>query len=213
MKKIFSLAMILVFAAACATTDPYTGEKKTSNTAKGAGVGAVTGAVLGAVIGGDTKGALVGAAAGAALGAGAGHYMDNQEAKMREQLQGTGVSVTRVGDNIRLNMPGNITFSTNSPSVQGSFYPVLNSVAEVLKEFDKTAVHVTGFTDSTGGDAYNQELSEGRAGSVSQYLKGQAISPARLHTNGMGERNPIADNSTTDGRQANRRVEITVIPQ
>ncbi len=213
MKQIFSLAMILVFAAACATTDPYTGEKKTSNTAKGAGVGAVTGAVLGAVIGGDSKGALIGAAAGAAAGAGAGHYMDNQEAKMREQLQGTGVSVTRVGDNIRLNMPGNITFATNSPSVQGSFYPVLNSVSEVLKEFDQTAVHVTGFTDSTGGDAYNQELSEGRAGSVSQYMRGQGISPARLHTNGMGKRNPIADNSTPEGRQANRRVQIELIPQ
>lgn len=213
MKQTLSLAFLLIFAVACTTIDPYTGETKTSNTAKGAGIGAVTGAVLGAVIGGDTKGALIGAAAGAAIGGGAGKYMDNQEAKMRQQLQGTGVSVTRVGDNIRLNMPGNITFATDSPSVQGSFYPVLNSVGEVLKEFDKTAVHVTGFTDSTGGDAYNQKLSEGRAASVSQYLISQGVSSIRLHSNGMGKRDPIADNSTADGRRANRRVEITVIAQ
>jgi outer membrane protein OmpA-like peptidoglycan-associated protein len=212
MKQTLSLAFLLVFAVACTTVDPYTGETKTSNTAKGAGIGAITGAVIGAVVSGDSKGALIGAGVGAAAGAGAGKYMDNQEAEMRAQLQGTGVSVTRVGDNIKLNMPGNITFASDSPSVQGSFYPVLNSVAQVLKKFDKTSVHVMGFTDSTGGDAYNQELSEGRAASVSQYLIGQGILNTRLHTTGMGKRNPIADNGTAEGRRANRRVEIELIP-
>lgn len=212
MKQSLSLAILLVFAVACTTIDPYTGETKTSNTAKGAGIGAVTGAIIGGLAGGNSKSALIGAVAGGALGAGAGKYMDNQEAELRQQLQGTGVSVTRVGDNLRLNMPGDITFATGSPSVQASFYPVLNSVAVVLAKFDKTSVHVVGFTDSTGGDAMNQTLSEGRASSVSQYLTSQGVTNTRLHTNGMGKRNPIADNSTQAGRRQNRRVEIELIP-
>jgi outer membrane protein OmpA-like peptidoglycan-associated protein len=161
------LSVCLAWAlAACQTIDPYTGEQKTSNATKGAAVGAASGAVIGAIAGGDRKGAAIGAGVGLLAGAGVGHYMDQQEAKLRAQLQGTGVSVTRRGDNIILNMPGNVTFATGQADIRSDFYPVLDSVGLVLEEFEKTLVEVVGHTDSTGSDAINQPLSERRAASV-----------------------------------------------
>jgi len=198
--------------AAC-TTDPYTGEKRVSRTAIGAGVGALAGAGAGVLIG-DHHGrnAAIGAGIGALGGAAVGGYMDHQAAKLRQELAGTGVSVTRVGDNIVLNMPGNVTFGTDLSDVQASFYPVLNSVAKVLKEYEKTLVHVTGHTDSTGGYQYNMSLSQRRADSVSSYLGAQGAQAVRLQARGFGPDRPVAGNETPDGRQQNRRVEITLEP-
>jgi outer membrane protein OmpA-like peptidoglycan-associated protein len=122
------------------------------------------------------------------------------------------VSVTRIGDNITLNMPGNVTFATASSDLSPEFFEVLSSVTKVLDEYEKTVVEVAGHTDSTGSDSYNQGLSERRAGSVAQYLRSQGIDGQRLMTVGMGEGHPIADNGTDAGRQANRRVEITMVP-
>lgn len=206
---ITALSLALV---ACQTLDPYTGEEKVSNTAKGAGIGAVGGAVVGALVKGDRKSVLLGAGIGALAGAGVGYYMDQQEAKLREKLQGTGVSVTRHGDTIVLNMPGNVTFATDSSNVSADFYPVLDSVSLVINEFDKTYVDVVGHTDSTGAAEYNQRLSERRAGSVSQYLESREVLPARVLTRGMGEEVPIASNDTLEGRALNRRVEIQLTP-
>jgi outer membrane protein OmpA-like peptidoglycan-associated protein len=138
--------------------------------------------------------------------------MDRQEAKLRAELQGSGVSVTRMGDNITLNMPGNVTFATDSSDLSPAFFDVLNSVGKVMKEYNKTVVEVAGHTDSTGSDSYNQNLSERRAGAVAQYLRSQNIGSERLLTVGMGEARPVADNGSADGRQANRRVEITMVP-
>ena len=197
---------------ACQTIDPYTGEQKTSNAAKGAGIGAASGAIIGAIAGGDRKGAAIGAGIGLLAGAGVGHYMDQQEAKLRAQLQGTGVSVTRQGDNIVLNMPGNITFPTNQSAINANFYPVLDSVALVLEEFEKTLVDVVGHTDSTGSDTINQPLSEDRAASVGAYLTSRGVIPQRVATAGVGSRYPIAGNDTAEGRALNRRVEITLTP-
>ncbi len=197
--------------SACQTTDPYTGETEVNKTTWGAGIGAATGAAVGALVdGGD--GALVGAGAGALAGGGIGYYMDRQDAKLRQQLRGSGVSVTRAGNNIILNMPGDVTFATNSADISASFYRVLDSVALVIKEFDQTNVSIVGHTDSTGSDQYNQGLSERRAQSVSAYLQGRGVSPARLFNRGMGESQPIASNDTTSGRARNRRVEITLTP-
>ncbi len=200
----------------CQTLDPYTQEAKTSNTTKGAVIGAVAGAVVGLVSGDDAverrQRALIGAGVGALAGGAVGNYMDRQEAKLRAELQGSGVSVTRIGDNITLNMPGNITFATNSSDLSPQFFNVLTSVSKVMKEFDKTVVEVAGHTDSDGSDAYNQSLSERRARSVSSYLQSQGISGQRMITVGMGESMPVADNSTPEGKQANRRVEITMVP-
>ncbi|MEO8445399.1 MAG: OmpA family protein, partial [Gammaproteobacteria bacterium] len=150
--------------------------------------------------------------AGGLAGGAVGNYMDRQEAKLRAQLEGTGVSVTRVGDNIILNMPGNVTFQTNSADINAAFYPVLNSVVLVLKEFDKTVVDVAGHADSVGPDDKNMELSQRRAGSVSSYLGGQGIDPQRLVATGYGETRPVASNDTPEGRSQNRRVEITLQP-
>jgi outer membrane protein OmpA-like peptidoglycan-associated protein len=210
------MAVFAVFASACETLDPYTREEKTSKATKGALIGAAAGAVVGLISGDDAverrQRALIGAGVGALAGGAIGHYQDRQEAKLRAELEGTGVSVTRIGDNITLNMPGNITFATNSSDLSPAFFDVLNSVGKVLNEFDKTVVEVAGHTDSTGSESYNQSLSERRAGSVSTYLQAQGINPQRLITVGMGEMRPVADNNTPEGRQANRRVEITMVP-
>ncbi|MEN8131991.1 MAG: OmpA family protein [Pseudomonadota bacterium] len=198
------------------TTNPYTGEQQASKAAIGAGIGAAAGAAVGALSGGHSKErrkkALIGAGVGALAGGGVGYYMDVQEAKLREQLQGTGVGVTRVGDEIILNMPGNVTFATNSADVKSNFYSVLNSVSLVIKEYEKTVVEVAGHTDNRGTETYNQSLSERRATSVGQYLRTQGIEHLRLITVGYGESRPIADNDTNAGRQQNRRVELTLAP-
>jgi outer membrane protein OmpA-like peptidoglycan-associated protein len=202
--------------SACMTTDPYTGERKVNDTTKGAGIGAAVGGVVGLLTGGDAaahrKNALIGAGIGALAGGAAGNYMDRQQAKLRSQLAGTGVSVTRMGDNITLNMPGNITFASGSSEINPNFYKVLNSVNLVLKEYDKTLVEIAGHTDSTGSSESNQQLSERRANAVAQYLEGQGLRSDRVMTVGAGESRPVASNDTPDGRQANRRVELTLTP-
>ncbi|WP_370853040.1 OmpA family protein [Pararhizobium haloflavum] len=195
------------------TTDPYTGQRQLSNTAGGAALGAAAGAGLGLLAGGDDRrNALIGAGVGALAGGAIGGYMDNQEAKLRAQLQGTGVSVTRNGDNIILNMPSNVTFDTDQADVRANFYPTLNSVVLVLREFDQTLVDVYGHTDSDGSDSYNLDLSQRRARSVLSYLTGQGLDPRRFYAQGYGESQPIADNATEQGRAANRRVEIRIVP-
>lgn len=214
------VALVAVVAAlvlsGCETLDAYTQESKMSSTSKGAIIGAVSGAVIGLISGDDAverrQRAMIGAGVGALAGAAIGNYMDRQEAKLREQLQGSGVSVSRRGDNITLNMPGNVTFATDSADLNPAFFNVLNSVSKVLVEFDRTVVEVAGHTDSTGSDAHNQALSERRANSVAAYLRAQSIDSQRLLTLGVGEHRPVADNSTENGRQANRRVEITMVP-
>ncbi len=213
--KIFLNVLILFFVVGCTTTDPYTGEQKTSNTAKGATVGAVAGAVVGAASSSKSdrkKGALIGAAAGGAIGGGIGNYMDRQEAALRNRLQGSGVQVRREGDNLYLVMPGNITFATGRAEIRADFYEVLNSVALVLKEFNQTAIKVSGHTDSTGSDDLNQRLSEDRANSVRSYLVSQQVASGRIQAYGYGPRYPIASNSSESGRQANRRVELELVP-
>ena len=177
----------------------------------GAGIGALAGAGIGALAGGS-KGAMIGAGIGALSGGAVGYYMDRQETKMRERLQGTGVNVTRQGDNLILNMPGDITFATNQSDIKPEFYEVLNSVVLVLNEFEKTSIHITGYTDSVGTFEYNIKLSEKRAQSVASYLQAQQVHPARLVTYGKGPDNPVAGNDTEEGRARNRRVVLMLVP-
>lgn len=210
--RIFLAMLFTLSLIGCATTDPYTGEQEPSNAAKGAGIGAVTGAIAGAIIEDDSEGALAGAIAGAAIGGGVGYYMDRQEEALRQQLRGTGVQVRREGDNIRLIMPGNITFDLGQSNIRPTFHDVLNSVAKVLKEFDQTRIIVSGHTDSTGSVQLNQTLSEQRAGSVKSYLVGRGIPAGRINAYGYAARYPVASNETAAGRQANRRVELELEP-
>jgi len=215
-KFVLALTLFAVFVTGCETLDPYTREEKTSKATKGALIGAAAGAVVGLISGDDAverrQRALILAGVGALAGGAIGNYQDRQEAALRAELEGTGVSVTRMGDNITLNMPGNVTFATDSSDLSPAFFDVLNSVGKVLGEFEQTVVEVAGHTDSTGSDSYNQSLSERRSQSVSSYLTSQGVIPQRVITIGMGESRPVADNTTASGRQANRRVEITMVP-
>jgi outer membrane protein OmpA-like peptidoglycan-associated protein len=205
-----------LLVSACSTYDAYTREERPAKAQRQAIIGAASGAVAGLITGDSSverkKRALIGAGLGALAGAAVGSYMDRQEAKLRQDLDKTGVSVTRQGDNITLNMPGNITFRTDSADLNSDFYPVLNSVAQVLSEFDKTIVEVAGHTDSTGTESYNQQLSERRAASVASYLKTRNVRTDRIIEVGEGELRPVSTNDTPEGRQLNRRVELTLVP-
>ncbi|RLA19457.1 MAG: hypothetical protein DRQ61_05345 [Gammaproteobacteria bacterium] len=205
------LAGLVAGAMGCTTVNPYTNEQETSNTAIGAGVGALGGALIGAMAG-DRKTALLGAGIGALAGGGAGYYMDAQETKLRQRLQGTGVSVTRVGNDLILNMPGNVTFASDSANISSGFYQVLESVLLIFQEYESTVIDVTGHTDSTGAAEYNQTLSERRANSVAEYFRSRGVNGQRFLVRGAGETQPIASNSTTNGRMQNRRVEIRLSP-
>lgn len=209
MKKIILSLVAVCFMSACAT-DPYTGESKVAKTAWGTGIGAAAGAGIGALIGGE-KGALIGAGIGGATGAAAGGYMDIQASKLRQKLTGTGVQVARDGDNVRLIMPNSITFNTNESTIKTSANSVLDSVALVAKEYDKTRLQVVGYTDSTGNDKINQPLSERRAAAVANYLALRGVQGSRISSYGAGSSNQIASNATTEGKAQNRRVEITLI--
>ena len=212
-KRLLAMFLVLTLAATACTTNPYTGEQEASKTGIGAGIGAASGAILGAIAGGGKrKNVLLGAGIGALAGGGVGYYMDKQDDELRAQLQNTGVSVTRDGDNIILNMPGNITFATGSSDINADFYSVLNSVALVVNKYEKTYIDIIGHTDNVGGAEMNQRLSEARANSVARYLESQKVLPARIITSGMGMNNPVASNSTPEGRAQNRRVEIILTP-
>jgi outer membrane protein OmpA-like peptidoglycan-associated protein len=200
-----------LFLSAC-TTNPYTGELQPSKTALGAGTGAILGGIVGAVAAGDRKAALIGAGIGALAGGGIGAYMDNQESQLRDQLEGTGVSVTRSGDSIVLNMPSNITFDSDRAELKPQFYPTLDSVAAVFKKYNQTIIDVVGHTDASGTPDYNYDLSRRRAAAVAQYLSSQRLDPNRFSVEGHGEKDPIASNATKSGKAQNRRVEITILP-
>ncbi len=211
---LLSLVVIVMFTA-CNATNPYTRESEMSNTSKGAAIGAVSGAILGMLTSSKKdrrKGLLIGAGVGALSGAAIGNYMDAQEKKLRQKLEETGVSVTRKGDSIILNMPGNITFKSGSADLNAQFFKVLTSIGLVLKEYDSTLVLVVGHTDSVGSEQSNSLLSDRRANAVAEYLGSQGIISKRIMTAGYGESQPVANNNTAAGRQLNRRVEITLEP-
>lgn len=220
MNRIRALLLIgmagVVGMTGCTSTNPYTGEQKTSNTAIGAGVGAVAGAALGALTSSKhdrNRGLLTGAAVGGALGGAVGYRADKQEAQLRERLANSGVAVERHGDTINLVVPGAISFATNSAQLAPDFYASLNQVAGSLKEYPDSTVQIVGHTDSTGPAAYNQQLSVNRANAVVVYLSAQGIEPTRMQSLGMGPSQPVADNGTSEGRARNRRVEIKIIPR
>ncbi len=214
MLNMTALAAGVALLVGC-TTNPYTGEQQAGKAGVYGGIGAVSGAVIGAATSSKkdrTKGALIGAAVGGAAGGGYGYYVDTQEAKLRQTLQGTSVQVQRNGDNLTLIMPGNITFASNSADISSSFYPTLNSLVQVFKEFNKNGVDIVGHTDSTGSLQLNQDLSNRRAQSVASYLASNGVAASRISSYGAGPSQPIASNDTTAGRAQNRRVEINLRP-
>ena len=183
-------------------------------TAKGAGIGAVAGAVIGAATGGS-KGAATGAVLGGAVGAGGGYLwskkMQDQKTAMERATVGTGVAVSQTADNrLKLDIPSDISFATGRSDINSSFAPILNQFASSLNQNPVTAVTIVGHTDNIGSDATNNPLSMDRANSTRNYLAARGVANNRIATDGRGEREPIADNNTNDGRSKNRRVEIYV---
>ncbi|MEO0440127.1 MAG: OmpA family protein [Pseudomonadota bacterium] len=215
-KHLFTVTLstaALALTSGC-VTNPETGNRTISKAAIGGIGGALGGYLLGDLIGGrnDRTEKIIGAGLGGLAGAGVGYYMDEQEKKLRQQTAGTGVDVTRDGDNLIVNMPSNVTFPVNSSAIQPEFRDTLLSVANTLSEYEKSYIDVYGHTDSTGTDEYNQSLSERRADSVANFLANSGVQRARVETRGYGESQPIASNSTEEGRATNRRVELKIVP-
>lgn len=210
-------ASLALGLAACTTVDPNTGVVVRDNTRTGVLAGAAGGALLGYLTNTNSgeqgrKNALIGAGVGALAGGAVGHYMDKQQAELRQQLAGSGVDVQRQGDNIVLNMPSDVTFPVDQSDIQAQFYPTLDKVAATLNEYPQTTIDVIGYADSTGAADYNQALSERRAGSVASYLVSRGVLRDRLYVAGRGESQPIASNETAEGRAKNRRVEVVLRP-
>ncbi len=218
MRKILAVAIgAALFLGACQTQDPYTGEQKTSHATRGAIFGALGGAAIGALTNTSSgkqasRNALIGAGVGALVGAGIGSYMDKEESELRNRLRSAGVSVRRQGNNIVLEMASDITFPVNGDQVNPQFYSTLAAIGEVLNEYDRTTIEVSGHTDSTGADNFNLDLSQRRANSVAYVLSQNGVMPQRMYVIGMGESRPVASNANASGRARNRRVEIQIIP-
>ena len=208
------MAALLTTAAAC-VTDPNTGERRVSKAAIGAVLGSGAGYVLGEVLGGrrDRTERIIGTGVGAIAGGAVGAYMDRQEQELRRQTAGTGVVVEREGDELLLTMPSGITFAHDRSDIQPQFQSTLDQVAQTLQAYPSTLIDVYGHTDSTGADAYNQSLSERRSQSVASYLTARGVQPVRIATRGFGETRLLFNPERSEAdRQANRRVEIRIVP-
>jgi outer membrane protein OmpA-like peptidoglycan-associated protein len=215
--RLLRAPLLVVVAAAvalsgCASMEDFAKNPEKQKTRQGAGIGAVGGAVAGLLISPGWKGALIGAGVGALAGGAVGSYMDKQEAALRKQMAGTGAEVVRWGDNLTINMPGGVTFATDSANLNPQFHAALDKIAATLVDYNQTVVQVAGHTDSTGSHAYNMQLSQRRADSVKTYLTGRGVTAQRLQAVGAGPDHPVADNATPEGRAQNRRVEITIVP-
>ncbi|MBL1438276.1 MAG: OmpA family protein [Rhodobacteraceae bacterium] len=184
----------------------------TNNTGTGVIAGAGIGALLGRVIGGNDRGAVIGGIIGAGIGGAVGDDLDRQEAALRSQMGGSGVSIVNTGSQLIVTLPEAITFPINSAQLKSGFVSSLNALARNLQQYPNTTIEVVGHTDSSGAASYNQQLSERRALSVRSVLLNAGVSGSRLRAFGQGENSPVASNSSASGRQKNRRVEIFITP-
>lgn len=199
--RLTAFAVTGAILAGCAT-------EQGTNTAVGTGVGAGTGAALGAIFGGG-KGAAIGAGVGAAVGGITGYNWQNIRNRLSGASKGTGTQVTEQPDgSLKLNIPSNVTFATNSYQINPALYPTLNELSAQMQQHPELVAEVRGYTDSTGSAQLNQTLSQNRAQSVATYLSQHGVAPNRLVAQGFGPSNPVADNSTEAGRAQNRRVEV-----
>ena len=208
-KHLVLAATAALLISGCANMDMTDTQRRT---ATGAGVGALAGAVIGSATGGHAgTGAVVGAGVGAL-----GTYiwsqnMERQKREMEQATQGTGIGVTQTADNqLKLDIPSDISFDTGRAEIKGNFAPVLDRFAAGLRDNQNTDVQIVGHTDSTGSDAINNPLSVDRATSTRNYLTARGVSGSRIEIEGRGSYQPIASNNTAEGRARNRRVEIFV---
>lgn len=210
--RVVSLATALLILVAFVFGSYMMSGCQASNTTKGGAIGAAGGGAIGAAIGsrsGNTAvGAIIGAAVGGTAGALIGRHMDKQAEELRRDLEGA--QVERVGEGIKITFDSGLLFAVDSYNLQSETKANLTNLASTLKKYDNTDILIEGHTDNTGADAYNQTLSENRAGAVTNYLSGQGVSRNRITTMGYGENQPVADNTSASGRQKNRRVEVAI---
>lgn len=211
LKSVTITATAAVLGLSGCVVNPNTGERTISKTAAYGTTAAVTCGIIGAITHGS-KGARNSAAACGALGAGIGGYMDYQEQKLRESLANTGVEVAREGNQIKLTMPENVTFATGSYELSPHARMSLDKASETLAKYVDTNITIVGHTDSTGSDEINNPLSQNRAQAVAHYLNNRGVAANRMSTVGRGSYQPIAPNTTVEGRAQNRRVEVLINP-
>lgn len=208
MKKI-GLIIGSLLVTSCMTYDPYTDDQKVSNSTKGAVMGGIAGAILGNQVKGNrhtrNNAQIAGVALGALAGGAIGNNMDKKEAALRHKLRNSGVGISRNGDEILLNMPGNITFDSGSSTIKPEFSEILANVAIVLKEYSDSQVEISGHCDNWGNIESNQVLSQQRANAVASYLRMKGVNGSRITATGYGKSSP----TSTDKAQ-NRRVEIMI---
>lgn len=209
MNKLVVSTLVVALLSGCAVVQNDDGSIKKS--AMYGGGAAILGAAAGAFMG-EGKGALIGAAVAGTAAAAYGHYVDTQEAELRTSMAGSGVQVEREGDQLKLVMPGAITFATGKADITPTFYQTLSQLSGNFKQFKDNDLVVTGYTDSVGAAQANQVLSSRRADSVAQYLRSNGVDSSRIRAVGAGSANPVASNATAEGRSQNRRVEIKLIP-
>jgi outer membrane protein OmpA-like peptidoglycan-associated protein len=214
-------AALSVAVAGCATTDEYGNPRPMSETEKGLGIGAATGAAAGAIIGSMSadagKGALIGAIGGAIAGGLVGSYMENQrkdfERALADEIARGDIRVEKLPDDrLLVGMTSVTTFDVDSAEIKPGFYSTMDKISGIVNKYGKTRLVIAGYTDDTGSEDYNLDLSRRRAGAVESYLLADQVYPARLSSVGYGESRPIAPNDTEAGRTLNRRVEITIVP-
>lgn len=207
-------AVAALFALGACTDPAFQAGGERQRTAQGAAIGAGLGAVLGGTreSGNDrVRNAAVGAAVGGLIGAGIGSALDRQAAELRESLDGD-IGVINTGSELIVRMPQDILFAVDSATVQPGLQADLVTLANSLNSYPNSIVSIVGHTDNTGGAAYNQNLSERRAGAVRSILVSSGVSAGRIVALGAGEDQPIASNLTPEGRAQNRRVDITITP-
>lgn len=199
-KNVWASGLAAVLAVGCANL---------SETQRDSAIGAGVGALGGAAIGRNATGAAVGAGVGALGGYVWSQYMQNKRADMERATQGTGVAVSQTPDNqLKVSIPSDVSFDTGSAAIKPNMRPILDQFASGLANEPNTEIRIIGHTDNTGSAAINDPLSVQRAASVRDYLAARGVSPQRVTIAGMGERQPVADNNTPQGRAQNRRVEM-----
>jgi outer membrane protein OmpA-like peptidoglycan-associated protein len=209
-QRLIRTAALGITAAAFLMTGCADMSERQKGTATGAGIGAAAGAILSSATGGKAgTGAVVGGAIGAVAGNIWSKRQEERKQAMEQATRGTGVDVTRTADNqLKLNIPSDVSFDTGSATIKPNMRQVLDTFAQSLQGDPNSQLTIVGHTDSTGSDAVNNPLSRERAQSVRDYLAARGVTAARIHTEGHGEREPIADNSSDSGRAKNRRVEM-----
>jgi outer membrane protein OmpA-like peptidoglycan-associated protein len=206
MKKLAACVLIIAIAV------PNLSCGNMSNTKKGAVIGAGAGGTIGGIIGhqsGNTAvGAIIGAAVGGAAGAWIGNYMDKQAAEIERDLEGA--KVERIGEGIKITFDSGLLFDVDKAVLKPASKTNLTNLAVILNKYPDTNILLEGHTDSDGSEEHNLELSEMRSNSVANYLASRQVMETRFITMGYGESQPVADNSTVEGKSMNRRVEVAI---